>query len=222
MARTMQLSDRHGHITIQDPPIARLLFGSTQMAWLWLLVRVWVGFQWLNSSLGILYNLGLGGKQGKLFDPAWMASGEAIRGYWERAVTPAAGGATPVVFDWYREFLKLLLATNSDVWFSKVIVAGELLVGLGLVFGALTGIAAFGGSLMNWSFLMAGTVSTNPLMFGLLVLLVLAWKNAGYYGLDRYLLPRLSTPWRQDEAKIELETPAATRPKPPRLAYEPW
>ena len=199
MARTMRLSDRHGHITIQDPPIARVLFGGTQMAWLWLLVRVWVGFQWLNSSLGILYNLGLGGKQGKLFDPAWMASGEAIRGYWERAVTPGASGATPVVFDWYRAFLELLLVTNSDVWFSKVIVAGELLAGLGLVFGALTGIAAFGGSLMSWSFLMAGTVSTNPLMFGLLVLLVLAWKNAGYYGLDRSLLPLLGTPWSQRE-----------------------
>jgi thiosulfate dehydrogenase [quinone] large subunit len=197
MARFMQLQDGHGHITIDDPPLARLFFGSTQMAWLWLLVRVWVGFQWLNSSLGILYNLGQGGKQGKLFDPAWMASGEAIRGYWERAVTPGATGATPVVFGWYGEFLKLLLATNSDVWFSKVIVAGELLVGLGLVFGALTGFAAFGGSLMNWSFLMAGTISTNPLMFGLLVLLVLAWKNASYYGLDRYLLPRLGTPWQQ-------------------------
>jgi thiosulfate dehydrogenase (quinone) large subunit len=196
MASTMMLSDRHGHITIQDPPIARLLFGSTRTAWLWLIVRLWIGFQWLNSSLGITYHLGLGGKEGKLFDPAWMASGEAIRGYWERAVTPAAGGATPVVFDWYREFLELLLATNSDVWFSKVIVAGELLAGLGLVFGALTGIAAFGGSLMSWSFLMAGTVSTNPLMFGLLVLLVLAWKNAGYYGLDRYLLPLLGTPWQ--------------------------
>jgi thiosulfate dehydrogenase [quinone] large subunit len=197
MAKLMQLSDHHGQILIQDPPIARLFFSSTRMAWLWLLVRVWVGFQWLNSALGIMYSLGLGGKQGKLFDPAWMASGEAIRGYWERAVTPGASGATPVVFGWYGEFLKFLLATNSDVWFSKLIVAGELLVGLGLVFGALTGLAAFGGSLMNWSFLMAGTVSTNPLMFGLLVLLVLAWKNAGYYGLDRYLLPFLGTPWQQ-------------------------
>ena len=195
MAGSIELSDPQGQILIEDPPIARLLFGSTRTAGLWLLVRVWVGFQWLNSSLGLTYHLGLGGKEGKLFDPAWNASGEAIRAYWERAVTPAAGGATPVVFGWYGEFLKLLLATNSDVWFSKIIIMGELLVGLGLLFGALTGIAAFGGSLMNWSFLMAGTVSTNPLMFGLLVLLVLAWKNAGYYGLDRYLLPLLGTPW---------------------------
>jgi hypothetical protein len=26
--------------------------------------------------------------------------------------------------------------------------------------------------------------------------LMLGWKVAGYYGLDRYLLPFLGTPWR--------------------------
>jgi thiosulfate dehydrogenase [quinone] large subunit len=33
-------------------------------------------------------------------------------------------------------------------------------------------------------------------MFTLAVGLMLAWKVAGYYGVDRYLLPRLGTPWR--------------------------
>jgi thiosulfate dehydrogenase [quinone] large subunit len=210
MSKRLNLTDTQGHILVEDPPIARMLFSSTKFAWLWTIVRLWVGFQWLNSSLGIMYNLGLGGKQGKVFDPAWMAGGTAIRGYWERAVTPGAGGATPVTFDWYRDFLQLLLATNSDVWFSKVIVAGEVLVGLGLVFGALTGIAAVGGGLMNWSFLMAGTTSTNPLLFALTGLLILSWKVAGYYGLDRYLLPMLGTPWKQHQP--EETSPTAARP----------
>jgi thiosulfate dehydrogenase [quinone] large subunit len=33
-------------------------------------------------------------------------------------------------------------------------------------------------------------------MFTLAVGLMLAWKVAGYYGLDRYLLPALGTPWK--------------------------
>ena len=33
-------------------------------------------------------------------------------------------------------------------------------------------------------------------MFTLAVGLMLAWKVAGYYGLDRYLLPLLGTPWK--------------------------
>ena len=44
-----------------------------------------------------------------------------------------------------------------------VITVGEILVGLGLIFGVLTGIAAFFGRLMNVNYLKAGTVSTNPL-----------------------------------------------------------
>lgn len=211
----LSLTDQKGHFVVEDPPIARLLFGSTRMAWVWLIVRLWLGYQWLNSGIGINYFIGLGGKPGKLFDPAWMSGSTAIRGFWERAVAIPAEPAKPLVqFDWYREFLGFLLATNSDVWFSKVIVAGEILVGLGLVLGALTGIAAFGGGLMNWSFLMAGTVSTNPLLFLLTGLLIMAWKNAGYYGLDRYLLPMLGTPWPQRKAVVEEATPRA--PAAPR------
>ena len=48
---------------------------------------------------------------------------------------------------------------------------------------------------MNASFLFAGTVSSNPLLFILATWLVLAWKVAGWYGLDRWALPLLGTPW---------------------------
>jgi thiosulfate dehydrogenase [quinone] large subunit len=48
---------------------------------------------------------------------------------------------------------------------------------------------------MNMSFLLAGSASTNPVLFTLAVGVMLAWKVAGYYGLDRYLLPMLGTPW---------------------------
>jgi hypothetical protein len=41
------------------------------------------------------------------------------------------------------------------------------------------------------------TTSTNPVLAILGVLLILAWKNAGYIGLDRYLLPLLGTPWQR-------------------------
>jgi uncharacterized membrane protein YphA (DoxX/SURF4 family) len=46
--------------------------------------------------------------------------------------------------------------SETHTWFSKVIIFGELAVALGLILGAFTGIAAFSGGLMNWSFIMAG------------------------------------------------------------------
>ena len=48
---------------------------------------------------------------------------------------------------------------------------------------------------MNMSFLLAGSASVNPILFTFEVGLMLAWKVAGYYGVDRWLLPMLGVPW---------------------------
>ena len=66
---------------------------------------------------------------------------------------------------------------------------------MALIAGVFTGLAAFAGGFMNWNFMMAGTASVNPVLFTLSVLLVLAWKAAGFWGVDRWLLPLLGTPW---------------------------
>ena len=43
---------------------------------------------------------------------------------------------------------------------------------------------------------MAGSASTNGMLFAIATWLVLAWRNAGWIGLDRWLLPALGTPWK--------------------------
>ncbi len=73
---------------------------------------------------------------------------------------------------------------------------GELLVGIALLAGALAGFAAFAGIVMNMSYLLAGSTSVNPIMFALAIGLILGWRVAGYYGLDRYLMPKLGVPWK--------------------------
>jgi thiosulfate dehydrogenase [quinone] large subunit len=90
-----------------------------------------------------------------------------------------------------------------------VVAFGEMFVGIGLVVGALVGVAAFFGALMNMSFLLAGSASTNPVLFTMAIGLMLGWKVAGYYGLDRYLLPMLGTPWR---ARVATGRPTASSP----------
>ena len=81
-----------------------------------------------------------------------------------------------------------------------MVAYGELLVGVALTLGLFTGIAAFFGGFMNMNYLFAGTVSTNPLLFLIQLFLILAWRVAGWYGLDRYILPLLGTPW--DKGKL--------------------
>lgn len=177
------IRNEQGHI-IQDPPLARFLFSDTRFSVVWLVVRVLVGLSWLQSGWG------------KLNNPAWVQTGEALKGYWSNAVSIPESGRPPISFDWYRSFIQSLLDNGSYVWFAKLIAIGEVLVGLGLIVGLFVGIAAFFAALMNWNFIMAGSASTNGLMLLGAIVLVLAWKTAGYYGLDRFALPKLGTPWR--------------------------
>lgn len=172
------------HREIPDPPVARFFFADTRSAWLWLLVRLYLGWQWLEAGWH------------KVGDPGWVGGGAALKGFWERAIQIPESGRPAIAFDWYRDFIAWLLATNSYTWFGKLIAYGEVLVGLGLIVGAFVGITAFFGAFMNWNFIMAGAASTNGLLFTLAILLMLAWKVAGYLGLDYYLLPLIGTPWK--------------------------
>jgi len=40
---------------------------------------------------------------------------------------------------------------------------------------------------------------------GLAMFVMLAWRVAGYYGVDRWLLPLLGTPWTGSLSKKEME-----------------
>ncbi len=167
-----------------DPPFMRTLFHTTRFAWFWLILRAWLGYQWIDASLH------------KIGAEAWTGNGAALKAFWERAVQVPLPPARPAItFDWYRSFLQYLLDIQAYTWFAKIVAYGELLIGVALVVGAFVGIAAFFGGFMNWNYMMAGTASTNPMLFTIAILLILSWKVAGYYGLDRYLLPALGTPW---------------------------
>jgi thiosulfate dehydrogenase [quinone] large subunit len=181
---------RKGQV-LQDPPLVQKILNDPRAAWLWLPLRIWVGYQWISASLH------------KLGNPAWMQTGEALKGFWTGAVAIPDGAKPAITFDWYRSFLQMMLNAQAYTWFAKVIAMGEFLVGLGLIVGAFVGIAAFFGALMNFNFMLAGSASTNPLLFAIAVGLILAWKVAGYIGADYFLLRWIGVPWsgpRETEA----------------------
>jgi thiosulfate dehydrogenase [quinone] large subunit len=188
--------DERGQVTIPDPPLAHMLFNTTRFSWLWLIVRLYLGWSWLSSGWG------------KITGGTW-ASGEALQGFWTNAVRIPEQGKPPIAFGWYRGFIQFMLDNGWYTWFADLIMWGEFLVGVALVLGAFVGLAAFSGAVMNWNFIMAGTASSNALLFALSILLILAWKVAGWYGLDRWLLPLLGTPWHRGQ--IVGTAPAARR-----------
>lgn len=172
-------------IEFSEPPFARFLFADTKMAWFWLIVRLYVGYEWLMAGWG------------KYNNPAWVGpeAGAGVKGFLMGALAKTAG-EHPSVSGWYGWFIENV-ALQHTTFISFLITFGEIAVGLGLIVGLFTGIAAFFGTFMNLNFLFSGTVSTNPLMALLGLFLILAWRVAGWYGLDRYVLPALGTPWQK-------------------------
>jgi thiosulfate dehydrogenase [quinone] large subunit len=171
-------------LQFSESPISRLLFGDVRLAPLWLVLRVYLGYEWFRAGWD------------KVFDDAWVGAnaGAAVTGFTEHALT-LQEGAHPDVQGWYGAFLENVVIPNAG-FFSYLVAFGEVLVGAALILGVFTGIAAFFGLLMNASYLLAGTVSTNPILLFLGLLILLAWRTAGWWGLDRWLLPLLGTPLR--------------------------
>ena len=182
---TDRRSPEAGEVEVEGPRFARYLFSNRRAGLFWLPIRLFLGMSWFEAG----WHKATGG--------GWLDNGgAALAGFWQNAVAMPEGGRPPISYDWYREFINFLLNGNHETWFAWVITFGEMAVGIGLIVGALTGIAAFFGALMNMSFLLSGSASTNPVLFTAAIGIMLAWRVAGYYGLDRYLLPMLGTPWR--------------------------
>ena len=165
--------------SLEQSSLAHLLWNSRRTALLWLVIRLYVGYEWLVAGLD------------KVLNPAWFGGeeGASITGFVNGALKKT-GGLHPDVQGWYASFLQSTVLPNATAW-ANAISVGEVLVGLGLILGVVTGVAAFFGFFMNMNFLLAGTVSVNPILLVLTIPLMLAWRYAGYYGGDRYVLPWL-------------------------------
>ena len=147
---------------------------------LWFIVRLYVGYEWLMAGWE------------KVMSPVWFGAGAgaALKGFVQGALAKT-GGAHPDVSLWYAAFLQSVVLPHAAAW-SNIVAVGEVLVGLGLVIGLATGIAAFFGFFMNLNYLLAGAVSTNPTLLVLALCLILARRVAGEWGLDRYARPFLA------------------------------
>jgi len=179
-----------------EPPLSRFFLGSESSSPMWFVVRMYVGAEWFLAGWE------------KVISPAWGGSGVALKGFVAGALAKSTGEHAAVQ-GWYAWFLHNAVLPGAG-FFSVLVSFGELAVGLGLLFGVLTGIAAGFGVLMNLNYLMAGTVSTNPILGVLGLFLVISWRVCGWIGIDRRLLPALGLPWKSGEW---FHVPAST-PKP--------
>jgi thiosulfate dehydrogenase [quinone] large subunit len=169
---------------VENPAILQRLCTSTRWAWVWLPLRLYLGWIWVRAGWE------------RISDLAWMQTGEAVQQYWLSVLATSTESPSYIVnTEWYQGFVRLLLEGGHYAWFGRLIVFTEIAIGILLLLGAFTGVAAAIAAFLNWNFIMAGTASANGWLLPLALLLVLAWQVAGNVGLDYWLLPFLGTPW---------------------------
>jgi thiosulfate dehydrogenase (quinone) large subunit len=159
-------------VYIEEPAFSKWLFGSSRAAWIWLVARLWLGWEWLQAGWSKVFG---GNITWKFWD--WHPD---------------------IAYSWYVAWLEWLRDTGHT-FFGPLVAVGEVVIGICLILGLFTGIMAFLGAILNFSFVFAGTAGVNPAMIVVSLFLILAWRNAGWYGLDRFVLPRLGTPWHRGE-----------------------
>ncbi|MDP4103486.1 MAG: DoxX family protein, partial [Bacillota bacterium] len=133
--------------------------------------RIYLGYTWLTAGFHKL----TGG-----FDASGFLKGVIAN--------PVKGPDGSAVYGTYLAFLKDFALPNAHI-FNTIIPVGEFLVGLGLILGCLTTAAMFFGLVMNFSYLMAGAISTNPIDILLGIIILFAGYNAGKFGLDNWVKP---------------------------------
>ncbi len=120
-----------------------------------------------------------------LQDPAWLQTGElpagilAAGGDHPRAPGPAGGQQYPL----YRAFLQFILDNGWDSWYNYVdhLWGNADIDRPDLCVRSRRSRPSF-WMLMNFTFLYAGSVSSNPTFIVLAVLIIIGWRAAGLVG----------------------------------------
>lgn len=177
---------------LKNPYIVRFLFNDPRMAAFWLIIRVLVGLKWFELA------------EFKLTTSAWWDSGIIVRSFWENqlaGVDPTTGQSV-MIYPWYRDFLQSLLDAEAYTWMAKVIAIAELSVAIMLITGTLVGFAALAGMFLEFNYLLAGSAGNNALLFPAMVGLLAAWKIAGYYGLDYFIIRHVGSLWSPKPGEV--------------------
>jgi thiosulfate dehydrogenase [quinone] large subunit len=175
------------------------LFRSKLASVIWLVARVWLGYEWLNAGYQKIWGAEKAG--------FWNHSGIAVKGYALAGVAGSTAGKGGASYGWWAGFLHNFVESNAS-WIARLIAVSEFVIGIMLILGLFTGLVAFAGLILNIIYMFSGTAGVNPAYAIVSVFLILAWRNAGYLGLDHFVLPAI-------RHVVHRRSPSEVAPAPP-------
>lgn len=156
----------------QDPATLASLFANTRVAPVWLAARMYVGWAWLVAGWHLTRQ------------PDWASESSALH---QTLMSRDHGTGS--------EITAQLVAWGVADWITRSTAIGLTVAGIAVLLGLATGIAAFAGVMFSVNVILSDSIIFGPEVFAMAMLLVLAWKTAGWFGLDRWVLPMIGAPW---------------------------
>ena len=92
---------------VPEPPIARFLFADTRMAWVWLIVRLYVAYEWFTAGwekltgTNIDFTSSTFGQKGSAWVFNSLPNNQQMMYFFATSAAKEATGAHPAVQQWY-------------------------------------------------------------------------------------------------------------------------
>src|SRR6202167_4545514 len=139
---------------------------SKVMSVAWTAMRVWLGAMWIEARAAKLW-----GKE----TPAFLHNnGAGVAGF--------AGHGT-AAYSWWGTFMHSFVVPNSG-WIGIFVALAEFAIGVALVAGLFTRVAALGSLALLFTYVMSGTASVCA-FYALFAIVILAtWRTSSWIGLD--------------------------------------
>jgi thiosulfate dehydrogenase [quinone] large subunit len=151
---------------LSTPHPLQWLARSRVMAVAWTAMRVWLGVMWIQAGAAKL----------------WGAENSAFLHHNGAGVAGFAAHGVPA-YTWWGSFLHSFVVPNAGAIGVFVAVA-EFVIGLALVAGFLTPLAALASLGLLFTYVMSGTASVCAWYALFAIVLLATWRTASWIGVD--------------------------------------
>ncbi len=132
----------------------------------WTAMRVWLGIMWIQAGSAKL----------------WGAENAAFLHNGGAAVAGFAAHGVPA-YTWWGSFLHSFVVPNAS-WIAVLVAVAEFSIGIALVAGCFTRIAALGSLALLFTYVMSGTASVCAFYALFAIVILTMWRTSSWLGVD--------------------------------------
>ena len=147
-------------------PVWESLKTSKLAALGWTAMRVWLGVMWIQAGSSKLWGAEAAG--------FLHNNGAGVAGF--------AAHGTPA-YSWWGTFLHGFVVPNAG-WIGILIAVAEFTIGVALVAGLFTRIAALGSLALLFTYVMSGTASVCAFYAAIAIVILVMWRTSSWIGAD--------------------------------------